>query len=198
MGYDPELMRVQETMSAAGGANGTADGPAAAEDSAGSGRGELPPRHLRRYQHVVQRIREVAHAVLPPGATVAVVSKGDDELRDLLQLDGRTAWHFPQTEDGEYAGYNPADSAEAIARLEALREKGAGFLIFPETALWWLEHYSEFERYLKSRYRAVADLEDTCLIFGLGKPGPEQSNTVCAAAALAPSPAHGHEGGTDA
>jgi hypothetical protein len=197
MGYDPELMRVQEAMSAAGGTNGTADESMTVGDTAASGNGELPPRHLRHYQHLVQRIREVAHAVLPPGATVAVVSKGDDELRDLLQLDGRTAWHFPQTDDGEYAGYNPAGSAEAIARLEALRDKGAGFLIFPATALWWLEHYSEFERHLKSSCRAVLDLEDTCMIFGLGKPGPDRCDPVCTAA-LAPSQVPGEERTTDA
>jgi len=197
MGYDPELMRVQDAMAAGGGANGTAAEPPPAEDTAGSGREELPPRHLRRYQHLVQKIREVAHAVLPPGATVAVVSKGDDELRDLLQLDGRTAWHFPQTEDGEYAGYNPADSAEAVAHLEAVREKGAEFLIFPETARWWLEHYAEFEQHLKGRYRAVLDLEDTCLIFGLGRPARGRSDGV-RAAALAPEPAPANEGRSDA
>jgi hypothetical protein len=95
---------------------------------------------------------------------VAVVSKGDD---DLLKLDGRRGWHFLQNEKGEYAGYYPADSAEAIARLEALREKGAEFLLFPATALWWLEHYTEFKRHLQSRYSEVVCQEDVCLIYAL-------------------------------
>lgn len=56
-----------------------------------------------------------------------VVSRGDS---DLLNLGGRQAWHFPQTEDGVYAGYYPADSTEAITHLEVLRAKG-GTCSFP-------------------------------------------------------------------
>ena len=83
--------------------------------------------HLRRpnawYRDLVERIREVVDRELPPDATVLVVSNGDDEL---LQLGAdRRGWHFPQMEDGTYAGYHPGDSAEAIAHLEALCESGA-------------------------------------------------------------------------
>ena len=42
---------------------------------------------------------------MPADATVLVASKGDAEL---LKLDGRTAWHFPQTLEGVYAGAHPA------------------------------------------------------------------------------------------
>ena len=69
---------------------------------------------------------------------------------------------------GGEADYYPSDSTEAIAQLERLRE-GAGFLLFPATAFWWLEHYTEFEEHLESRYRKVANREvanreDACLI----------------------------------
>jgi hypothetical protein len=74
------------------------------------------------YQRLVRRIREVVRSTLPSEATVIVVSKGDDEL---LKLDGQRAWHFPQNEEGVYAGYYPADGAQAIAHLEELRKKGA-------------------------------------------------------------------------
>ena len=104
---------------------------------------------------------------LPRNATVIVVSRGDDELLDLY---GRRGWHFPQTEDGTYAGYYPAASTAAIAQLEALRSKGAEFLLFPDTSLWWLEHYPEFGRHLQSRYREVARREGTCLIYALNQP----------------------------
>ncbi len=50
--------------------------------------------------------------VVPPGATVAVVSRGDDQL---LSLDGRRGWHFPRADDGTYAGYYPATGTEAVA-----------------------------------------------------------------------------------
>ena len=85
---------------------------------------------LRR--ELIQRIREVVDTTLPSNAKVIVVSRGDS---DLLNLGGRQAWHFPQTEDGVYAGYYPADCTEAIAHLEVLRAKGGNFLFFPSPAL---------------------------------------------------------------
>ena len=104
-----------------------------------------------------------ALAALPVEATVIVVSEGDDEL---LKLDDRKGWHFPQTEDGAYAGY-PADSAAAIAHLEALRAKGGDYLLFPGSALGWLEHYKGFKQHLESRYQVVVSQEDTCVVFAL-------------------------------
>ena len=83
--------------------------------------------HVRRpnawYRDLVERIREVVDRELPPDATVLVVSNGDDELLELGAE--RRGWHFPQMEDGTYAGHHPGDSAEAIAHLEALRDRGA-------------------------------------------------------------------------
>ena len=69
-----------------------------------------------------------------------VVSNGDDELLRLGAA--RRAWHFPQQEDGVWAGYHPADSAEAIAHLEALRDRGATHILIPQTAFWWLDYYT--------------------------------------------------------
>ncbi len=120
------------------------------------------------YRRLVDRIREVANAALPSAANVAVVSKGDEELLELGG--GRRGWHFPQNEEGAYAGYYPADSAEAIAHLEGLRDKGAGFLLFPETAFWWLESYREFGEHLDSRYRRVWD-DEAYVIYKLSEVG---------------------------
>jgi len=39
----------------------------------------------------------------------------------LIDFDGRTGLHFPQVENGVYAGHHPADGDEAIAHLEQLR-----------------------------------------------------------------------------
>jgi glycosyltransferase involved in cell wall biosynthesis len=129
------------------------------------------PRHRLRYERLLGRVREVVGAAMPPDATVIVVSRGDD---DLLQLDGRRAWHFPQTEGGVYAGHNPADSAEAIAHLEALRAKGGQFLLLPATALWWLDHYREFRQHLERHYAVLVRREDTCVIFALSD-GPSEA-----------------------
>jgi glycosyltransferase involved in cell wall biosynthesis len=119
------------------------------------------------YQRLVRYIREVANGVVPDGAIVAVVSKGDEDLVELG--DKRRGWHFPQNENGVYVGYHPADSAEAISHLEELREKGAKFLLFPGTAFWWLEQYRTFRQHLDVTYQRVWD-DEVCLIYRLCKP----------------------------
>jgi hypothetical protein len=122
-----------------------------------------------RYQQLVCRIHDVIHTALPSGCSVIVVSRGDEEL---LKLQRRKGWHFPQAEHGEYAGYYPVDSAGAIAHLEALRARGADFLLFPSTAFWWLDYYKEFKQPLDGCYpRVWAD--ETCVIYRLSPPEPE-------------------------
>jgi hypothetical protein len=123
-----------------------------------------PSKYLS-YQRLIRQIREVVRAALPPGATVIVVSRGDEALLELG--DGRRGWHFPQDEDGVYAGHYPAGSAEAIAQLEEIRARGADFLLFPATAFWWLEHYGEFRQHLEDRYQLFVRQEETCLIYAL-------------------------------
>jgi hypothetical protein len=123
------------------------------------------------YRRLVGRILEVANAVVPPEATVAVVSKGDEELLELGG--GRRGWHFPQNEDGVYAGYYPADSAEAIIHLEELRTRGAGFLLFPETAFWWLERYGDLKQHLEARYQRI--WSERCIIYRLHEPSAKDA-----------------------
>ena len=83
---------------------------------------------LEELRAIVRRFADFIRSAVPADGTVAVVSKGDAEL---LEIDGRSAWHFPQRADGTYAGYYPFDSASAIAHLEELRGKGADHLAFP-------------------------------------------------------------------
>lgn len=122
------------------------------------------------YEKIVSRIQGIVRAELPTEATVIVVSKGDDEL---LALDGRRAWHFPQGDDGVYAGFYPASSAEAIGHLEMLRSKGGDYLLFPSASLWWLDHYVEFKQYLEESYRKIVRQEDACVVFALREPATE-------------------------
>ncbi|MEY4918277.1 MAG: hypothetical protein RL616_2190 [Verrucomicrobiota bacterium] len=77
----------------------------------------------------------------PPGARIAVVSKGDD---NLLKFTARAPEHFPRDAQGRYAGFHPADDAEALAQLEIARKNGAQFLALPHSARWWLEMYPQF------------------------------------------------------
>ena len=113
---------------------------------------EGPLHKQLAYLKEVAQVRRAVDAVVPADATVLVVSKGDE---DLLSLGGRRAWHFPRGEGGVYAGHYPANGADAVAHLEALRADGAGYLALPSAAFWWLDHYPEFRRHLESRCTRV-------------------------------------------
>jgi hypothetical protein len=102
---------------------------------------------------------------------VLVVSRGDSSLLEI----GRSASHFPQAADGGYLGHHPASSIEAIAQLEALRDSGAAFLVFPRTALWWLEHYRGFRNHLEHRYSLVALDATAGAVFELRPDGERRS-----------------------
>ncbi len=116
------------------------------------------------YEGLRDRIRALVADAVPAEATVLVVSKGDPEL---LRLGERRARHFPETEDGSWAGHHPADSSEAVAALEAMRQAGGQFIVFPETGMWWLQHYAGLQQHLEQRYDAVVREEGVCIIFAL-------------------------------
>lgn len=144
---------------------------------------ELRESALAGHEADVRAIREWVRSALPCDAVIAVISEGDDEL---LRLDCRQAWHVPANDAGEYADYlRPADSAEAIDQLEALRARGAEFLLFPPSARAWLERYPEFARYLETGYRVVVD-EDACLIVSLSERAPTQLVSLVAPKARRP------------
>ena len=114
------------------------------------------PYQLREnasYGGLIGEIRALVRETVPRDAGVAVISKGDPAL---LELDGRRAWHFPQNDRGEYAGFYPATSDEAIDMLERARSEGARFLVVPASAFWWLEHYGGFAEHLAREYRFVS------------------------------------------
>jgi GT2 family glycosyltransferase len=121
----------------------------------------IEPSSSLGYGNLVERVRGEVEERLPAGARVLVVSRGD---RDLLRLGEREATHFPQAENGAYAGYHPADSDAAIAELELLREAGAEFLVLPAPSIWWLEHYRRFAAHL-GRFRRLGT--GACEIFDL-------------------------------
>lgn len=116
------------------------------------------------YAQLRDRIRDAVASAVPKHSTVAVVSKGDQEL---LQLGSRKAWHFPQGSDGRYAGHYPADGNAAVAHLWDLRVKGAEFLVLPSTAVWWLSHYKELREILEGQCKEVSGAKDDCLIYDL-------------------------------
>jgi hypothetical protein len=128
-----------------------------------------PHRHRPgpAYLRLIAGIKQVVREVIPTGATVLVISKGDP---DLLDLEGRDARHFPQDASGAYAGHHPAESADAISHLECLQQAGAEYLLFPAPSLWWLDHYTGFSQYLAASGEEVFHDSDLCLIFRLCRP----------------------------
>jgi hypothetical protein len=116
------------------------------------------------YLRVVSRVKALVRTLVPVGSVVAVASRGDESLVDL---DGRIGWHYPRSADGRWAGYHPQDSAAAVAHLEELRRHGAGYVLFPATARWWLDHYAGLRRHLETSGRLILDREDTCALFAL-------------------------------
>ena len=123
-------------------------------------------RSKPQYKELVARIHEIVQAHTPISAIILVASKGDE---GLVRLANRRGWHFLQNSDGQYAGYNPADGADAIAQLEEMQEKGADFFLLPSTSLWWLDHYEGLQQHLDARCRLVIDQRDTCLIYALAE-----------------------------
>ena len=125
-----------------------------------------PGLRLREYRALVDRVREIVKAIVPADTTLLVVSKGD---KDLVSFADRDVSHFPRNGTRGYAGYYPADSAAAIRHLELLRSEGAQFLVFPQTALWWLNHYAEFGQHLEATAQRVWSDTD-CVIYQLASP----------------------------
>jgi len=127
--------------------------------------GAVPQRlDADAYGHLVERVRRVADEVLPAGAAVLVVSRGDDRL---LELGERRGLHFPQTADGTYAGHHPADGPAAVRHLRALRAKGADYLLIPAPYFWWLEHYAALREYAETTGRVLTCRPDTCVVYDL-------------------------------
>jgi hypothetical protein len=116
------------------------------------------------YERLVTHVRALVRTLVPADAVVAVASRGDESLVDL---DARTGWHFPRSEDGRWAGHYPRDGRDAVVHLEDLRRAGLQYLVFPTTALWWLDHYPELRRHLETHARLVIRRDDACVIYAL-------------------------------
>jgi len=127
---------------------------------------EAPKLPAEDYPNLRARLRDMVQASTPEGAVVIVISKGDPELISFAR---RTGWHFPQTENGSYAGAYPSSADQAIAELDALRVKGGRYLAVPAFAFWWFGYYERLSTYLTQSYRLLLRQDDTCVIFDLGR-----------------------------
>lgn len=111
--------------------------------------------HRSEYRRLRRELRSFLAEALPAGSRVAVVSKGDDEL---IRVPDLNAEHFPRALSGGYAGFYPQDGTAAIAHLEWVRSTGVEFLVFPHTSEWWLNSYPKLRSHLERTCR-VADSE---------------------------------------
>jgi GT2 family glycosyltransferase len=118
----------------------------------------------QEYSKLRRRIVETVWRVVPAGASVLVASKGDSRL---LRIHGCTAGHFPQSETAVYSGYHFPDSAALLEQLDLLRNRGAQYLVLPETAYWWLDFYRGFHTYLSTACSRIGEPGGSCMIFRL-------------------------------
>jgi glycosyltransferase involved in cell wall biosynthesis len=126
-----------------------------AEDAEPVDVGEGADRSRRKaiaYRSMGEALRQTLARITEPGSTILVVSHGDD---DLLDIEGRSARHFPQDADGRWAGYHPADSSSALHHLEVLRQRGARYLAFPSTSFWWMHYYRDLATHLDEHHRRI-------------------------------------------
>jgi len=124
---------------------------------------QRPPSVTRQqYQQLVQRIQNAVDSSLAPETRLIVFSKGDDAL---LKLGARVACHYPQGDDGKYAGHYPKDADDAIAQLDRLHGDGMDHILLPATALWWLDHFPGLKDRLARDYDLVIDKPDTCVVY---------------------------------
>ena len=124
----------------------------------------------REYRKLLARIRRQILRHTPVGAKLLIASENEDRL---INLKDRTGMHFFQAADGTYAGHHPANGAQAVTQLEALRRKGADFLVLPKFSFWWLESYPELKSHLETRCQLVRGDRD-CQLYALS---PEKKQT---------------------
>jgi GT2 family glycosyltransferase len=118
-------------------------------------------RQTPEYAELVMGVRRTLRQSLPAGSTVLVVSKGDERL---LEVDEVQAWHFPRLPDGSWPGHHPADGDEVLAGLEELCAQGAEYIVFPTPMLWWLDFYGGLAGRLDGR---AVHSNEACSIFSL-------------------------------
>jgi hypothetical protein len=118
-------------------------------------------RQTPEYAELVAGVRRTLRQTLPAGSTVLVVSKGDERL---LAVDELQTWHFPRLSDGSWPGHHPADGQEVIAGLEELSAQGAEYIVFPTPTLWWLDFYAGLAGRLDGR---AVHSNETCAIYSL-------------------------------
>jgi glycosyltransferase involved in cell wall biosynthesis len=109
-------------------------------------------RETSWFQRLSAAIEEIEPFVA--GHTVALIDE------DQWGVDDSAGWHprpFPEN-NGVYWG-PPADDTEALAELDRAIAAGATRLVVAWPASWWLDHYTDFARSLRARFRCLLSTE---------------------------------------
>jgi len=112
--------------------------------------------------HRVQKATEEIASVIPPAETFILADEDEWGINELFR--GRRCLPFLER-GGNYWG-PPADDETAISELKRLQASGANFIVFAWPAFWWLDHYSEFDRQLRTETACVLNNERS-VIFDL-------------------------------
>lgn len=141
--------------------------------------GSPAPSRWLAYRGQIQHLRNLICHLTPPGARVAVVSRGDERLIDLPERRGE---HLPQDDTGSFAGFHPADGAAAVEILEALRSRGTEYLAIPASSRWWLDHYPELADHLHRVGTPLVPDESEALVYALDSKAAAEAGRGKAAA----------------
>ncbi len=105
-----------------------------------------------KWLHQLYLTRQDIAALIPQEAMFVFV---DEQWFGSEVTAGRRAVPFFER-DGEDWG-RPPDDNTAIREVERLRRSGVSFVVFAWPAFWWLEHYAELHRYLRSESRCLLE-----------------------------------------
>jgi len=98
----------------------------------------------------LRRLGLELNRITPEKSLIVASDYGDPTIFYYAE---RKGWHFLENE-GIYNGH-PTSSSDAIADLEALKERGATHLVFCSGTFWWLSYYKEFAQHLDKRARLI-------------------------------------------
>ena len=91
--------------------------------------------------------------LVPAGETYILVD--EERWWAGLAADGRRRLPFLER-DGVYWG-RPEDDRTAVDELLRLKRAGARYMLFAESAFWWLDHYRTLASHLQRFVRLVLD-----------------------------------------
>jgi 4-amino-4-deoxy-L-arabinose transferase and related glycosyltransferases of PMT family len=105
------------------------------------------------YEPTAAPMRDAGLILKKISMPVSLIVAADNGDPTIFYYAERRGWHFLET-GGIYNG-EPINSAQAITNLEALRKRGANFLVFTSNTSWWLDYHAELGHYIASNSTPV-------------------------------------------